>query len=876
MHRNLFIAVLLFSILQNFTSAQAIKPTCSINPSTPVAILAGGSYSFTASCGDGPLTWQSTGQGSIDSSGNYTAPASVRAQNQSRGCQELPNNSPFNVPVDSLPVDVHSSRWLNRVAQDGPQYLNLYHNLKFYPQLLSFYDNPVDNNARQQRMHFFAGYNSNGYQDTSFPIPAENGLMMEGGRSLDADSGYDRHLFTINKDNCTETEIYNLYVDFRTVSFTSGNPTRVTWTTNTVWPVPQQYSIYISGATGAWSAANGHWRLTLSGANSATLPFNSSSWGPAPTGTMMTSMPGGYACANCNSQSGQKFRPGSYAQQGGTDAAGMPISALSVKMGEWYAATRAGRSDLGHAIRTTMSNSYLSARYVWPATMSAYAVAGSPMQLNSATNGNPVVFTSGQNLSVSHPCDNYTYTAGCRFHVTISGLTGTWAAANGDQTATALDNYHFSINLNSTGWGAMPANGMFVFDFFPYGATVRLKASVDLDEICTSTDLNDWCPYAKIWLNTIKKYGLVVADGTMPADNWDNGMVASEFHPAQLIDAANHIRGAAALQPIENYLEVVDRSAQQMSNNLASYQMTNNNRTYVTVCGTSGCTTEDVLLQGTTIGTDRERLTIAAGVSYKLNVWVNGNVNPHVIYSIDNGIIGAYVSSSGLLTMPNCVTKQRGMVTVASAADPDALPLYVEVTCLPISADGSYRLALGNYSGDYRDTQNRTWWGSWANNGFDNYYEAPGLWFGGQLGSWQGLSACANDAWTGADSQLYSRSTSYNEDTMVDLIIPNGRYNVTLYGEPGFGGFHSNNTCGNSAGQNVYDWQVQGQTARSWVDGYLMAGNQPFHGYTLTTSTTVTDRTLNTVGRMRIGSTYGMSWSSLLIAPQRTPVFGHY
>jgi hypothetical protein len=99
------------------------------------------------------------------------------------------------------------------------------------------------------------------------------------------------------------------------------------------------------------------------------------------------------------------------------------------------------------------------------------------------------------------------------------------------------------------------------------------------------------------------------------------------------------------------------------------------------------------------------------------------------------------------------------------------------------------------------------------------------------------------------------------------LILPNGNYNVTLYGEPGFGGFNSNNSCGNTANQNVYDWQVQGLTVKSWIDGYVQAGNQPFHGYTLITPTTVVDKTFNTVGRMRVPSTYGVSWSSLLVSP---------
>ena len=844
-----------------------IGPRCAIVPSTPIGVPAGGSVSFRASnCGTGAVTWRLSGPGTLDDYGTYTAPASVKVQDQSRGCQSLPNNSPFTVPVDQLPVDVHSARWLTRIAQSGPQYLQTYHGLKFYPQFLGLYDNVVDDTAVQQTMHFYYAGRSTGFQDASFPIPAGRDLLMEGGASIDAMGGPDRHLFTVNKDTCERTEVYNLYVDFRSVSLAAGNPTRVAWTTNSRWAMPQYYQVTISGATGAWSAANGTWRMTVLGQNSGTLPFDSSSWGLAPSGAKMTSLPGGYACPTCNSQSGQKYGPHSYAMLGGVDAASMPVGALSLKLEEWYAATRAGRSDMGHALRTTLGNWYLSARYIWPAA--GYAL--SQDIITAATNGINPTFTAmfDINQQYYYPCDNYTWTAGCRFHVFISGFTGAWSGANGDQEAVAVDNYHFTVpTLNTTTWGAMPRGGVFVPDYMPYGATIRLKASFDVNRVCTSTDLNDWCPYAKVYLNTLKKYGMVVADGTSPSDNWDSTTIASEFHPKVLVDASNNIRHSAALQPIEPYLEVVNRASQQVSSNLNNYMLTTVNRTVVTVCGDAGCASNDVSLLGTTIGTDRERLTIAAGVSYPMKVWVNGNVNEHLAFSMDSGIVGAYVSSSGVVTMPNCPAKQRGMVTVTSPSDPEALPLYVDVTCLPRSPDGSYRLAMGNYSGDYVDSRGMTWWGSWGSTGFDNAYPMPGLGWGEQLGTWQGNSSCANDPWTGTDSQLYSRSIGVREDTRVEVILPNGLYNVVLYGEPGFGGYGSNRTCGNQANRNVYDLQVQGQTVRSWLDGYVLAGNQPYRGYTVTSPAAVFDKTLTLVGRIRVSSTYGMSWSSLLIKP---------
>ena len=850
----------------------AVAQRCLIIPSSPVAVPAGGSYGFSAvSCGTN-LQWSVSGLGTIAQSGMYYAPSSVLVQNQDRGCQVSPNNSAFNVPVDTLPVDPHSQRWLARAAEDGTQYPMPYHNLKFYPEDIVFYQNVVNNNSPQQLMDFYYPVESNGYQNTYFPMPSQRTAIMETGTNIDPGAGYDRHLFTTNNSTCQTTEIYNLYEDFENVTFTPGSPTQVTWTTNSVWNLPQQYQVVIyGGGSGPWSAANGTWRVTLTGTNTGTLPFDSSQWGPAPSGTMMSSLIND--CSTCNSQGGQKFSPASYAQLGGTDAAGMPIGALTVKMEEWYAATQAGRSDLGHAIRTTMSNNYLSSRSTWPAALYALGVAGTLIQITQVTPGNPTILTAGSDLSQGLPCNDYTYGQGCTFYINVSGIApgNNWYGLDGDQTATAIDNYHFSVPINSSNFGPFPGAN-FVYDFFPYGATLRLMSSVDLNGLCTSTDLNNWCPYAKVYLNTIKKYGLVIADGTVPADNWDSGIMSSEFHPNVLLDAATQILGWTGLQPLENYLEVVQRSSQQVYTDLARYQASYVNRTTITVTGSTGTASNDILLQGTTIGTDHERLMVAANTSYQLNVWVNGNMNTGISYAIDQGIPGSSVSSTGLLTMPSCPAKQKGMVTVTAPSDPNALPLYIEVGCLPVNSDGSYRLALGNYTGDYVDVNGYTWYGSWAPYLFDDSYEAPGLGFATQTGTWQGFGPCANDTWSGTDSQLYSRSTSFSGDTKVELVLPNGAYNLTLYGEPGFAGFDfSNSTCPTTAGQNVYDWVVQGQTVGSWLDGYVLAGNQNWVGYQLSAPANVTDNVLDTIGRMRAISTYGMSWSSLLISPNSGP-----
>src|SRR5215475_7802317 len=77
-----------------------------ISPATPV-VNQGRTISFTctANCGTGG-TWSCSGcAGSINSStGVYTAPASIKAQQQLAGYQLLPNNAVFNVDISGLPA----------------------------------------------------------------------------------------------------------------------------------------------------------------------------------------------------------------------------------------------------------------------------------------------------------------------------------------------------------------------------------------------------------------------------------------------------------------------------------------------------------------------------------------------------------------------------------------------------------------------------------------------------------------------------------------------------------------------------------------------------------------------------------------------------
>jgi hypothetical protein len=837
-------------------------------PSSPVGVGAGEAYKLQASgCGASPTWSVKMGQGTVDQDGTYHAPSSIPAYNYDRGYSELPNAAILNQPIDQLPVDPHSARWLERPANYGTQYLNSYHAFKAYP---AFYHNDVNAATKQQKMHALYPDRSGPFQDALFPVPGERDLEMECGFHMDAwPFKCDRHLFNIGPGarpgvTSWETEQYGLNLDIITATFTPGTNTGVSWTTNTVWQVQDQLSVHIYGGTGAWAGANGTWRLHVTGAASGTLPFNSSTWGPPPASLQMST--GGADCPTCNTSGATQFRSDSYAAYGGVDAASLPVGALSLKSEEWHAATLAG-TYIHHALRTTLENGSLSCRSLWP----ALGCANSQLTLDSAVNGNPTVIYTQYDFSDFAPCDGHTYTAGCSVDIAVYKLTGAWAAFNGDHKCTLVDTHHVSCPVDSSQWGKLqaPYGAFFVFDWMPYGARLRLTwTDAQIEAFCST---QSWCADAKTLLKTFKYEGLVMADGTYPADNWDTSRTESYFHPQSQDDAVHNIRFSSLLEPFENSLEVVDESSLQTCSTNDCWLRTNQGRVVVQVCASAtNCATEDVVLQGTTIGTPRERLLIAAGVQYPLPVWVNGPANKGLNFSLDGGIPGAQVSTTGVISMPNCTAKAQGVLTVSSQADPAAAPLYVELACLPKGADGHYRLALGKWDGDYVDSHGNAWIGSFGNVGFNASTEQPGIAFNTSLnGTWQGITPCKNDTWAGADSQLFSRSTNRYGDTKVDVVLPSGTYDLTLNGEAGFGGFGSNDTCGNQANENAYDWSVQGQTVASWVDGYNQAGGN-YKGYSLHATASVgADSVLSTFGRMRLATIYGMSWSSLDIAPHQ-------
>jgi hypothetical protein len=141
---------------------------------------------------------------------------------------------------------------------------------------------------------------------------------------------------------------------------------------------------------------------------------------------------------------------------------------------------------------------------------------------------------------------------------------------------------------------------------------------------------------------------------------------------------------------------------------------------------------------------------------------------------------------------------------------------------------------------------------------FNSTYEiGDGIGFAYLNGTWQAHSS----NWSGTiDAQLYAQSTSAENDTNLTIMIPNGSYNLILYGEPGYGI--------TAAGRNVYDVEINGAVASNYNDGFLLAGGI-YKGYTSLYRATVSNGLLQFNGRIRQYDTsgYGMSLSSLIIIP---------
>lgn len=185
--------VVLFAVLL-FTFGISVRAQVTISPATSRVVNQGQTFTFTATvAGGGGVTWSCPGcRGSINpSTGAYTAPASVKAQQSYGGLQLLPNDHIFNTRIDSLPVNANSGTW---IAGAGTVPLNYF---------ASYPVNYGTSGTSTQSLIFNYTPGNNG----PFYIPPYPNVRIESGYF--APLADDRHLFFVATDTGLFQEIYN-------------------------------------------------------------------------------------------------------------------------------------------------------------------------------------------------------------------------------------------------------------------------------------------------------------------------------------------------------------------------------------------------------------------------------------------------------------------------------------------------------------------------------------------------------------------------------------------------------------------------------------------------------------------------------------------
>ena len=898
-------------------TAWAHAPRITSETADEVGVVVGDTHQFHA---DQPVTWSVTGGGYIDSNGLYHAPSTLRPNNLSRGCQLLPNNNAYNSRIDGLPKHPRSDLWLERPRDlwrgkyENDKTNISYHTIKFnYPEVsprFSFYDNVVDSNTPLQTMWEYFPSRLNGQR---VPMPISPDRQAQASWFPQKFSTQDHHVLRIDKGTCDLVEQYQVYQDFSNIAFKSGNPTLVSYDTAQVYVSATPSFVWIIGANGCWSVLNGKWYPEVLDKTHLRIPVDTSSCRGSPgSGTAMCS-DDSYSCnpstARTNTQSIGVFHVNSNKIVMGADAGGSPISATSVHTQEWYgvvarclANNNCATADIGHAVRTTLSNAYLSSYFIWPAIRYAGGYGGSDWNRRIVSDGHwdpqlqATVFTVNISLNTVKPCPQYDWSAaaGCKFHILFlhqdspsgefsGSFVDKWAQLNSTSPfdsrsveAAVVDDSHFSVAVDSKNWGSQaPAHAQFYFDFIPDGAWFRLLSSFDNSQVC-NVKSQSWCPYVYVLLNTLKHYGFVMLDGTNHSGNWTMGVDVSEFSTDDMVTAGKQLFGYfnKLSHPFDQYIEAVDTRALRVVPKDKADLRSTQGRVTVTATNSNGSTSVDVVLQSTGVGIFPEHLAISTGSKYQFKPWVTGNANQAVSYVMSPPILGASISQDGVFIAPPLGTVYveipRTIVAITSAADPDA-KTYVLVEIIPVSSDGKIRIlpagnvadSRGTWKPSYTDSKGYVWLGG-TDKRVPDGLKLPVLDTGAFLADTSKLKN-----WTGPtpDGNLYwSTYETSNIDVITRLVVPNGVYKVSLYGTAPYGGY--------GLGNAVFDWELQSDTIASRVDEFAQTLHDSNHGWTLSGVANVTGGTLYSGVRQRWAGQrpYGALVGAMLIEPVSGPL----
>jgi hypothetical protein len=263
--------------------------------------------------------------------------------------------------------------------------------------LESFPNNYMDNTTPTDSLVSYHNPANNGtYQVPQWPkVGTQQGWFS----SIGGDFSNDHHMMGIDTTNGNLTEIYHYTAEAPITSCTvNSTATSVTCTITTTktssgfslpntpghptctYPSQVKGCIAVGTFAGGDIYLNGTWTLssaTLTSVTftpSSTTGSNLSGHGGATTSTtgFITMY---YSCtpsAKCNVSSALKYTYADYTLpvNGSTDAAGMALAPLTLHSDELDFAC-ANSVPINHALRMTMSNSYIAPSHIWPATLQA-------------------------------------------------------------------------------------------------------------------------------------------------------------------------------------------------------------------------------------------------------------------------------------------------------------------------------------------------------------------------------------------------------------------------------------------------------------------------------------------------------------------------
>lgn len=444
-------------------------------------------------------------------------------------------------------------------------------------------------------------------------------------------------------------------------------------------------------------------------------------------------------CSACNAASGYQYSGTTYAlpTQGTTDAAGLPLARLSLRLAD----IRAG--VVTHALRFTLCTGCInSAYYLWPATQpNGSQTPNAPPMGARFRLKKSIVVTGVTAINVTSGGSGYTSAptvtiAGCQVAPTATALV-----SSGVLSSVVLSNPGTNCVSPTISFGG-PGSG-------------------------AAATLSTWSPVAQIILTGLQNYGMFLADnGGSGQIQTDTDLLQDPSIMSALTEIANARLAASAF-------EAVDESSLMMS---ANSGQVNPNNGYVTPPAYAVVTATDSQGNKTTlpiavlpvlVGVPYPKMTMEAGMSgYQMQSWVNNSTNQSVVWSITSG--PGSITSGGVYTPPTAVATPTSVVLKATAAADSAASTTVVLTVIPAGTNpaNAIRIDVGNTS-SYTDTQGN-------------------LWLPDTLGWESGAYSVQNDsyptnAWNNIPDQALYQTYYYTwgDDIIYGpFIVPNGNYKI--------------------------------------------------------------------------------------------------